>query len=273
MKKIIALLLVLMLGLPTFALAADKLPRIQFVEDHHVGYINETNSFLVTVKNPSSFSSSYTLELRDETGRVWSTKNLNPGTQQLTFRPELDETFEGGAVLTVWVDDTQVSTGELVTAVTDRHRKVIQSGDTQEPYMSITLDCAYHAAHTDMILDILAEYNVKATFFMTGEFIEEFPEQAAKIVAAGHEVGSHSYSHPHMLEKSVDSAFYQVSHSAELIREKLGVVPRLFRPPFGEFNVTVSAPARAQARAASIPACPPPMTTTSNFIIIYSERR
>lgn len=246
MKKIIALFLVVLLVLPVIALAADQLPRLKFVEDYHIGFINETNSFMLTVKNPNSFSSSYTLELRDETGRVWGTKKLNPGTEQITFRPELDETFEGGAKLSVWAGDTQVSTTELVTAVTDRHRKVIQSGDTQEPYMSITIDCAYHAAHTDMILEILEEYNVKATFFMTGEFIENFPEEAAKIVAAGHEVGSHSYSHPHMLEKSVNSAFYQISRSVELIRENLGVVPRLFRPPFGEFNVTISAPARAE---------------------------
>ena len=247
MKKLITLLLLLCMVLPMTAFAAEeKLPRLEFPAANYVGYSGYTFSMQMTVRNAGRLQSAKTLELRDETGRVWASRTFKPGATACTFKAELDESFEGGATLSVWCGDTQVSSDTAYVAVTDKHRKAVVSVETTEPYMSISFDCAYIETPTDELLAILDELNIKATFFMTGEFVLNFPESAKKIRDAGHEIGCHSLSHPHLLSYGLDMRFKQVRRNAEIIRDTLGVNPRLFRPPFGEFDVTVSAPARAE---------------------------
>ena len=246
MKKILALLLILCMALPMAALAEEKLPRLEFPAANYVGYSGYDFTVQMTVRNSGKLTSAKTLELRDATGRVWATKEFKPGATTCNFKVALDETFEGGADLSVWCGDTQVSIDTAYVAVTDKHRKAVQSVETDEPYMSISFDCAYIETPTDELLALLDELNIKATFFMTGEFVLNFPESAKKIRDAGHEIGCHSLSHPHLLSYGLDMRFKQVRRNAELIRETLGVNPRLFRPPFGEFDVTITAPARAE---------------------------
>ena len=247
MKKIIALLLILCMALPLAAFAAEeKMPRMEFPAANYVGYSGYTFTMQMTVRNAGRLQSAKTLELRDETGRVWASRTFKHGANSCTFKAELDESFEGGATLSVWCGDVQVSSDTAYVAVTDKHQKAVQTVPTTEPYMSISFDCAYIETPTDELLALLDELNIKATFFMTGEFVQNFPESAKKIRDAGHEIGCHSLSHPHLLTYHLDMRFKQVRRNVELIRETLGVNPRLFRPPFGEFDVTISAPARAE---------------------------
>ena len=117
--------------------------------------------------------------------------------------------------------------------MTDKHQKAVQKVETDQPMMSITFDCAYVDTPTDEILSILDEYGIKCTFFMTGEFLINFPESARKIRDAGHEIGCHSLSHPHLLSYALNMRFKQVRRNVELVRSTLGVTPRLFRPPHG----------------------------------------
>lgn len=244
MKKLLSMLLLICLLLPVCSHAEEKLPRVSFPAKNYVGYIDYQCTIQMKVTSSGKLSNPITLELRDQKGRVWCEKSYKSGT--LTFKIPLDASHEGGYDLTVWCGDTQVSSNSAYIAVTDRHRKVIQGVQTDQPYIALSFDCAYVASPTDKLLAMLDEMNIRATFFMTGEFVENFPEEAKKIRDAGHEIGCHSQSHPHMLEKNLDYRFYQVRHSAQVIRDVLGVTPRLFRPPFGEFDVTVSAPARAE---------------------------
>lgn len=246
MKKILALLLILCMVLPMGALAEEKLPRLEFPAANYVGYSGYDFSMQMTVRNSGKLTSTKTLELRDQNGRVWATRDFKPGATTCNFKVALDESFEGGYDLAVWYGDTQVSIDTAYVAVTDKHRKAVVTVDTDQPYMSLTFDCAYVETPTDDLLALLDELNIKATFFMTGEFVLNFPESAKKIRDAGHEIGCHSLSHPHLLSYGLDMRFKQVRRNVEIIRETLGVNPRLFRPPFGEFDVTVSAPARAE---------------------------
>ncbi|MBR6667806.1 MAG: polysaccharide deacetylase family protein [Clostridia bacterium] len=247
MKKILALLLILCMALPLTVLAAEeKLPRLEFPAANYVGYSGYTFTMQMTVRNSGKLQSTKTLELRDETGRVWATRDFKPGATKCTFKVELDASFEGGANLSVWCGDTQVSIDTAYVAVTDKHRKAIQTVDTDQPYMSLSFDCAYIDTPTDELLALLDELGIKATFFMTGEFVLNFPDSAKKIRDAGHEIACHSLSHPHLLTYHLDMRFKQVRRNVEIIRDTLGVTPRLFRPPFGEFDVTISAPARAE---------------------------
>ena len=247
MKKVLALLLLVCLLLPLAAAGAEeKLPRLEFPAANYVGYSGYDFTMQMTVRNSGKLQSAKTLELRDQTGRVWATKEFKPGATKCIFKVPLDASFEGGFDLAVWCGDTQVSVDTAYVAVTDKHRKAVQTIDTDQPYMSLSFDCAYMETPTDELLALLDELGIKATFFMTGEFVLTFPESAKKIRDAGHEIGCHSLSHPHLLTYHLDMRFKQVRRNVEIIREHLGVNPRLFRPPFGEFDVTISAPARAE---------------------------
>lgn len=246
MKKLLSMLLLVCLLLPLCASAEETLPRLDFPGANYVGYMGYDFAMQMQVRSSGRLTESKTLELRDQHGRVWATKTFQPGTTSLTFKVALDETHLGGYDLTVWCGDTQVSVDSAYVAVTDKHQKAVQTISTTQPYMSLSFDCAYVDTPTDELLALLDEMNIKATFFMTGEFVLNFPESAKKIRDAGHEIGCHSLSHPHLLDYHLDMRFKQVRRNVEIIRETLGVNPRLFRPPFGEFDVTISAPARAE---------------------------
>jgi peptidoglycan/xylan/chitin deacetylase (PgdA/CDA1 family) len=86
---------------------------------------------------------------------------------------------------------------------------------------------------TERILDVLGEHNLSATFFMIGRHVERFPKTAARVVAEGHEIGNHSYSHPILLYQSSRQTSYQMGRAQAVIAYQTGTEPRLARPPCG----------------------------------------
>ncbi len=86
---------------------------------------------------------------------------------------------------------------------------------------------------TEDILDVLAEHDVNATFFMVGREVESFPGIAQRVLAEGHEVGNHSYSHPLYLFQRASETHEQVQRAQDVIIETIGVKPILARPPYG----------------------------------------
>ena len=101
---------------------------------------------------------------------------------------------------------------------------------------SISFDAAWGNEDTQQIIDILAEYNVKATFFVVGEWVDKYPESVKALHDAGHEVMNHSNSHPYMTKLSVDDMLKQVNDCSDKIENVTGVRPHLFRPPYGDYN-------------------------------------
>ena len=87
--------------------------------------------------------------------------------------------------------------------------------------------------YTEKILDVLAEHNLSATFFMVGREVESFPGIAQRVFAEGHEVGNHSYSHPLYLFQRGSETRDQVKRAQDVIAETIGVGPMLARPPYG----------------------------------------
>jgi peptidoglycan/xylan/chitin deacetylase (PgdA/CDA1 family) len=86
---------------------------------------------------------------------------------------------------------------------------------------------------TEAVLDVLAEHNLMATFFMVGRQVESFPGIAQRVFAEGHEVGNHSYSHPQYLFQQPARTLDQVKRAQDVIAETIGAKPRLARPPYG----------------------------------------
>lgn len=108
--------------------------------------------------------------------------------------------------------------------------------EKDEKVMALSFDAAWGADFTDDLLAILAKHNVRATFFLVGFWVEKYPGVARQIAEAGHEIGNHSATHPHMPALSVEQITFEVSRTHDLIKETTGQTARLFRPPFGEYS-------------------------------------
>ena len=100
--------------------------------------------------------------------------------------------------------------------------------------VALTFDAAYDPAPLGEILRVLDVEGVPATFFLTGEFIEDFPAEVAAIAEAGHPIGSHAYSHPDFTKISDAELRDQLERTAALLRATRAGDPRpLFRFPYG----------------------------------------
>ena len=99
--------------------------------------------------------------------------------------------------------------------------------------IALTFDDGPHPRYTAEILEILSEYDIKATFFIIGINAERYPEALQKIVDSGCEIGNHTYSHTRMTRLSEEEMKRQVMQCEAVLYEKTGVRPCLFRPPEG----------------------------------------
>lgn len=98
---------------------------------------------------------------------------------------------------------------------------------------------------TQTLIDILARYGVKTTFFVVGDWAEKYPESVKALHDAGHEVMSHSNHHDHYNSLSTQQIIDDVTASNERISAVTGVTPTLIRCPYGEYDDHVIAAIRS----------------------------
>ena len=125
------------------------------------------------------------------------------------------------------------------TSTTSSKLLPIYSVDTNEPKVAITINCAWTAEDIDMILETLKNQEVKITFFMVGDWVEKNEDAVKKIYEAGHEIGNHSYNHPHVNNLSLDKNKEQIQKCSDIVKNITGEGTRLYRGPYGEYNDTV----------------------------------
>ena len=112
----------------------------------------------------------------------------------------------------------------------------IYSVDTTEPKIAISFDAAWGAEDFQRIMEILDKHQVKTTFFMTGEWVEKYPECVKMLVEKGHDLGNHSATHPDMTKLSKEKQKEQIMKVHEAVKELTGYEMELFRPPYGAYN-------------------------------------
>lgn len=115
----------------------------------------------------------------------------------------------------------------------------IYNVQTNENKVAFTMNCAWSADDVDSILETLKDNNVKITFFMVGEWVDKYPEAVKKIYEAGHEIGSHSNTHPHVNNLSSEKNLEEIMLSVNKIEKITGNKTNLYRTPYGEYNDTV----------------------------------
>ena len=105
--------------------------------------------------------------------------------------------------------------------------------ETNDKVVALTFDDG-PTKNTDAILSLLDDFQVKATFFLIGKDIEEHPEEARKIAAAGHQIGNHTYSHKRMVLKSPSFIKHEIEKTDDLIAEIGYTKSIVVRPPYGK---------------------------------------
>ena len=116
------------------------------------------------------------------------------------------------------------------------NKTVYSSNSKSNNKIALTFDDGPHPKITPKILDLLSKYGIKATFFVIGVNIDNYPEPLGRIVSEGHEIGNHTNSHT--ILKSVDKMkiFEEIKHCEDKILKATGVHPKVLRPPCGMYD-------------------------------------
>ncbi len=115
----------------------------------------------------------------------------------------------------------------------------------KDKVIALTFDDGPWPRWTEQILDILKKNNIKATFFMVGEVVQDYPQLAKQVVLDGHAIGNHTRTHPyHQFNEA--GASEEIDRTAELIYKTTGVRTSLFRPPGGILTNGLAAYAQKQ---------------------------
>lgn len=112
----------------------------------------------------------------------------------------------------------------------------IYNVETDEKKVAFTMNCAWNDSDIDSILETLEKNQVKITLFIVGEWADKYPEAVKKIYEAGHEIGSHSNTHPHVNNISEEKNLEEIQLSVNKIEKITGEKTKLYRTPYGEYN-------------------------------------
>ncbi len=141
--------------------------------------------------------------------------------------------FFYAAVITV----VSINIREKTTATAKNSKELpIYSVDVKERKVALSFDAAWGNTDTSQILDILDKYNVKVTFFMTGGWVEKYPEDVKAIYEAGHDLANHSENHKQMSKLNFNQCKEEIMKVHTKVEELTGANMCLFRPPYGDYN-------------------------------------
>ena len=105
--------------------------------------------------------------------------------------------------------------------------------DHRSKQLALTFDDGPNDPHTQRLLDVLAQHNVHATFFLIGRYFQQRPDIVRELVSAGHIVGNHTFTHPLLTFKSAVELRSQLEECDCAMTAAIGEHSKLFRPPFG----------------------------------------
>ncbi|WP_438447676.1 polysaccharide deacetylase family protein [Gorillibacterium sp. sgz5001074] len=117
-----------------------------------------------------------------------------------------------------------------------RGTQIIHEVPTKHRAVAITFDDGPNPVYTPQVLEIFREVSGHATFFMIGEQMERSPDTVRAVAAEGHEIGNHTYTHPHLPELGTEECRSELSRTEQLVLDLTGVKPAVFRPPYLDYN-------------------------------------
>lgn len=148
--------------------------------------------------------------------------------------PQTRAPDQDGSALHETVATVEPSEATSLTAST-RVATVTYAGPGDRPRVALTFDDGPSGGNTSRILQELARLDVRATFFVEGRRVERYPELARRIVAGGHQIASHAYSHTSFRSLFPSQISDELLRTQAAIEDATGKVPRAMRPPFGRY--------------------------------------
>ena len=130
------------------------------------------------------------------------------------------------------------SINAIPTSTTEKYLPIYDV-QTEESKVAFTMNCAWSADDIDSILETLKKNDIHITFFLVGNWVDKYPEAVKKIAEAGHEIGTHSNTHPHVNELSAEKNLQEIKLSVSKIEKITNQKITLYRTPYGEYNDTV----------------------------------
>lgn len=111
--------------------------------------------------------------------------------------------------------------------------------DNNKKQIAISFDAGWGNEDTEKLIDILGKNDVKATFFLVGSWVDNYPQSTKALADAGHSIQNHSDSHPYLTQISTDDVKKEILACNKKIKKITGVEPVLIRPPYGDYNSAV----------------------------------
>ena len=108
--------------------------------------------------------------------------------------------------------------------------------ETTKKQVAISFDAAWGNDDTETLISILKEYDVPATFFVVGAWVDKYPESVKALSDAGHQIQNHSNTHPHMPQLSKGQMKDEIESCNNKIEAITGAKPTLLRPPYGDYD-------------------------------------
>lgn len=143
------------------------------------------------------------------------------------------------AFLLVVIGVYSLSDAVSVYVASQEKKLPIYCVEKEKPQVSLSFDAAWGNEDTQAILDVLDKYKIKVTFFMTGGWVDQYPEDVKNIAKAGHDLGNHSQNHKQMSQLSATQCEEEITVVNDKVRELTKKTPQLFRPPYGDYNDTL----------------------------------
>ncbi|WP_302625348.1 polysaccharide deacetylase family protein [uncultured Eubacterium sp.] len=139
--------------------------------------------------------------------------------------------------LTYYYEENLFKNGwQALTASTSTKELPIYNVQTDKKQVALSFDAAWGNEDTQKILDTLKKYKINVTFFMTGGWVEKYPDDVKAINEAGHDLGNHSENHKHMPQLSTTEMADELNKVTEKVKALTGVTMHLFRPPYGDYD-------------------------------------
>ena len=129
-----------------------------------------------------------------------------------------------------------INSPQIVGVSATQRELPIYSVERDNKAIALSFDAAWGNEDTQLLIDILNKYNVKATFFLVGDWVDRYPESVKQLYDAGMEIGNHSDTHAHYSKLSADNIVNDVKNCNEKIKSITGASPTLFRCPYGEYD-------------------------------------
>ncbi|MBQ7113471.1 MAG: polysaccharide deacetylase family protein [Clostridia bacterium] len=135
---------------------------------------------------------------------------------------------------------------ELEVLAGTKRELPVYSVAREDKKIALTIDAAWEDDKTEFILETLKKYDIKATFFLCGFWVEKYPDQVKAIHEAGHELGNHTATHPHMSKLSEKEMIKELEDFEKLMEKTIGERTKIFRAPYGEYDDRVITTVRKQ---------------------------